>query len=58
MLSGGSYVDLEEGAESSSDYRSARSGPLPRLIPCATLSEELDKAADLIREWAAETDAP
>jgi superfamily I DNA/RNA helicase len=58
MLRGGSYVDLEEGAESASGYRSARSGPTPRLIPCATLSEELDRAADLIREWVAETDAP
>jgi superfamily I DNA/RNA helicase len=57
-LRGGSYVDLEEGAESSAGYRSARSGPRPRLIPCATLSEELDKAADLIREWLADTDTP
>ena len=58
VLRGGKYVDLEDTAESSSAYRSARSGPVPRLIPCATLSEELDKAADLIRSWVAETDAP
>jgi superfamily I DNA/RNA helicase len=57
-LRGAAYVDLEEGAVSSSGYRSARSGPKPRLIPSATLSEELDKAADLIREWVAETNAP
>jgi UvrD-like helicase C-terminal domain len=48
------YVNFEFSAA----YRSARSGPVPRLIPCATLSEELDKAADLIRLWVAETDAP
>lgn len=58
VLRGGAYVDLEDAAESSTAYRSARSGPVPRLIPCATLSEELDKAADLIRTWVAETDAP
>ena len=58
MLRGGEYVDLEDAAESSAAYRSARSGPVPRLIPCATLSEELDRAADLIRSWVAETDAP
>jgi superfamily I DNA/RNA helicase len=58
VLRGGKYVDLEDAAESSSAYRSARSGPMPQLIPCATLSEELDKAADLIRSWVAETDAP
>ena len=44
--------------ESSAGYRSARSGPVPQLIPCATLTEELDRAADLIRTWVAETDAP
>jgi superfamily I DNA/RNA helicase len=58
VLRGGTYVDLEDAAESSAAYRSARSGPVPRLIPCATLSEELDRAADLIRSWVAETDAP
>jgi superfamily I DNA/RNA helicase len=58
VLRGGNYVDLEDAAESSSAYRSARSGPVPRLIPCATLSEELDRAADLVRSWIAETDAP
>jgi superfamily I DNA/RNA helicase len=58
VLRGGTYVDLEDAAESSAAYRSARSGPVPRLIPCATLSEELDQAADLIRSWVAATDAP
>ena len=58
VLEGGAYVDLESGQESTAGYRSARSGPVPRLIPCATLTEELDRAADLIRTWVAETDAP
>jgi superfamily I DNA/RNA helicase len=58
VLRGGKYVDLEDAAESSAAYRSARSGPVPQLIPCATLSEELDRAADLIRSWVTETDAP
>ena len=58
VLEGGSYVDLEEQQESSSAYRSARSGPAPRLIACATLSEELDRAAELIGEWVKERDAP
>jgi hypothetical protein len=58
VLEGGAYVDLESGQESTGGYRSARSGPVPRLIPCATLTEELDRAANLIREWVAETDAP
>jgi superfamily I DNA/RNA helicase len=58
VLKGGAYVDLESGQESTAGYRSARSGPVPQLIPCATLTEELDRAADLIRTWVAETDAP
>ena len=58
VLEGGAYVDLEAGQESTAGYRSARSGPVPQLIPCATLTEELDRAADLIRTWVAETDAP
>ena len=56
-LKGGSYVDLEEAAESAIGYRSARSGPVPRLMPCATLTEELDKAAELLRSWVATTNA-
>jgi superfamily I DNA/RNA helicase len=56
-LQGGSYVDLEEAAESAIGYRSARSGPVPRLMPCSTLTEELDKAAELLRSWVATTNA-
>ena len=58
VLKGAAYIDLESGQESTAGYRSARSGPVPVLIPCATLTEELDRAADLIRTWVAETDAP
>ena len=58
VLEGGKYVDLEEEAEISSDYRSARSGPAPRLIACRTLSEELDQAAELVREWIEGVEAP
>ena len=58
VLEGGKYVDLEEEAEISSDYRSARSGPAPRLITCRTLSEELDQAAELVSEWIEGVEAP
>jgi hypothetical protein len=58
VLEGGAYVDLESDLESTAGYRSARSGPLPRLIPCATLTEELARVADLLRMWIAETGAP
>ena len=57
-LQGVEYLDLEQEQDSSSDYRSARSGPAPRLIPCTSLGDELNHAAELIGEWAAGTEAP
>lgn len=58
VLRGGEFVDLEEGLERSDDYRSARSGPEPRMLASASLGEELDRAAEIMREWLAQTDAP
>jgi superfamily I DNA/RNA helicase len=58
VLEGAAYVDLESGEESTAGYRSARSGPVPVLIPCTTLTEELDRTAELISRWVAESDAP
>lgn len=58
VLQGGQFVDLEEGAEQSSDYRSARSGPVPHLFPCATLTDELDRAAELVTAWVDQVTAP
>jgi superfamily I DNA/RNA helicase len=58
VLEGGEYVDLEAGEESTAGYRSSRSGPVPLPIPCATLTEELDRAAELIGRWVVESDAP
>lgn len=58
VLSGGQFVDLEEGAEKSADYRSARSGPVPRLVQCANLSAELDQAAETVGEWVENGAAP
>jgi superfamily I DNA/RNA helicase len=58
VLEGAAYVDLEAGEESTAGYRSARSGPVPLLLRCATLTEELDRAAELVSRWVAESDAP
>lgn len=58
VLQGGQFVDLEEGAEQSSDYRSARSGPVPHPFPCATLTDELDRAAELVTAWVDQVTAP
>ncbi len=51
VLQGDDFVDLEDAPESSGHYRSARSGPSPRLVECATLTEELNAAAKTVNEW-------
>jgi superfamily I DNA/RNA helicase len=51
VLSGTEFVDLEDGAEDTSGYRSARVGPVPRLLPATNLSDELEQAADVVGTW-------
>lgn len=58
ILEGATYRDLEEGEESTAGYTSARLGPAPRLVPCASLLEELTAIADQLGEWIAEGIAP
>lgn len=56
VLSGAEYRDLEQGAESTSEYRSARNGPVPELIQCSDLTAELDAVAAKVKLWLAEGD--
>lgn len=54
VLSGAEYRDLEQGEESTNDYRSARNGPVPELIPCSDLGAELEEVATKIKAWLVE----
>jgi superfamily I DNA/RNA helicase len=54
VLSGAEYNDLEQGEEKAGDYRSARNGPEPELIPCENQTAELDAVATKIKSWLAE----
>ncbi|MBJ7339773.1 3'-5' exonuclease [Mycolicibacterium sp.] len=56
VLSGAEYRDLEQGEESTSDYRSARNGPVPELISCADLAAELETVAAKVKGWLAEAE--
>lgn len=56
VLSGAEYTDLEQGAEDTSEYRSARTGPAPELIACTDQVDELGKVADKIKAWLAAGD--
>lgn len=58
VLAGTDFVDLEEQAENSTDYRSARIGPTPRFIEAASVGEELDRAAEVVAQWLAEDASP
>jgi len=49
LLKGGVFVDLEAG-DKTTGYRSARTGPRPRVIDGGSLAEELDAITDVVRE--------
>ena len=51
ILEGGPFLDLEEVDESSAGYHSARRGPVPVPVAAASASDELDRAAKLIKTW-------
>ena len=50
ILAGGEFTDLTGEAEEHT-YHSARTGPQPQVAECSSMSEELDKAAKLIKSW-------
>lgn len=56
VLSGADYADLEQEEEKTSDYRSARNGPVPELIACENQTAELDAVAAKLKAWLAEGD--
>ena len=58
ILEGGDYVDLEEGAESAAAYRSARTGPVPQVMPGASLAAQFEQAARTVATWVAGSPAP
>ncbi|RKQ90890.1 AAA domain-containing protein [Solirubrobacter pauli] len=58
VLTGTEFVDLEEQAEDASEYRSARVGPVPRLLPATDAGEEFDTAAAVVGEWLKDAATP
>jgi superfamily I DNA/RNA helicase len=57
LLEGGSYVDLEDMPEPTG-YRSARTGPAPRIVAMPSLAAELDAIANHARAWLTDGTAP
>lgn len=54
ILSGGSFTDLEDSAESVAGYRSLRTGIAPEVRGFGTLDEELEFVADVLDKWLKE----
>jgi superfamily I DNA/RNA helicase len=50
ILDGADYTDLEESPESTG-YRSARTGPVPRLVTISSLTDELEAIAAQVSVW-------
>ncbi len=50
ILDGAEYTDLEEAPEATG-YRSARTGPNPRVVPISSLTGELDAIAAQLSTW-------
>jgi superfamily I DNA/RNA helicase len=50
ILDGADYTDLEESPESTG-YRSARTGPAPRLVTISSLTDELEAIAAQVSAW-------
>lgn len=51
VLAGTQHADLDGEVTDGTGYRSARSGPSPKRVPAASLAEELDAAANHVKEW-------
>ncbi|WP_009882850.1 UvrD-helicase domain-containing protein [Brevibacterium aurantiacum] len=56
ILSGGSFTDLEDSAESVEGYRSLRAGVAPLVRGFGTLDEELEFVASQLNRWLAESE--
>ncbi|MGW4364329.1 3'-5' exonuclease [Nocardia takedensis] len=51
LLEGGDFRDLEEGLDTTAGYTSARLGPDPTLLECASPAHEIAAIAERIGRW-------
>ena len=57
ILEGADITDLEGNPEDMSGYRSALSGPPPRLIAATSATDELESVATVLKSWMSENGA-
>jgi superfamily I DNA/RNA helicase len=58
VLEGGEYLDLEDEATAVEGYRSARTGPPPRLVATSSITGELEQSAEIVSDWLEADVAP
>lgn len=58
LLEGGDFTDMEDEAEQSGDYRSVRSGPVPRVVRADDVAGELQAVVDAVGAWLADKVSP
>jgi superfamily I DNA/RNA helicase len=58
ILSGEEYTNLDEEAETTAGYRSARRGPKPTIVVAESLTDQYDKVAELVQSWVEGGTAP
>lgn len=51
VLAGADYVDSEQNQEPGKGYRSARTGPVPRVVSAPTAGGQFDNVATVITGW-------
>lgn len=51
VLAGETYVDLDDEATEAHGYRSARRGPAPTLVGVGSLTDELERAGEIVLGW-------
>ena len=54
VLEGAGFVDSDGNEENEHGYRSARSGPLPRVVSATSESGQYDNVAEVIKGWLAD----
>lgn len=58
IVTGAEYVGVDGKSDSTAGYRSIRLGPVPALIPCGSVSDELQAIVQQVRAWVDSAIAP
>ncbi|GAA4382685.1 3'-5' exonuclease [Tsukamurella soli] len=58
ILAGAQFADITDEPDSTTGYRSARRGPAPELVECASTAAEVDTVVGRVAAWLDDVTAP